>query len=401
MTCPFAKFASILPLMPPTDAGDAKTASFHSIHGFARPSPSAKVALTLSEALRVGTAKSHRAVEKSRGVSLLLQSVSSSSSAVVEELQFDRVDYVRFNVMLACVYVALEAALYDGRSSALLKPLFADKDLLPELARSAALMEDVNAHLDTLQLHTGATLADLAENARELHTTTALSSTLAPEDIEDPSARTTLLQMVHASLPSALTLAGSPHPTAPSLTLKEEHIALLHPAQIAATLSYVSALLSLSPSRGGASGMLLSHAYTRYLGDLSGGQHIVRKVSKRFPCDPSLSPSDGFQFYAFPQGAQLKERFRAALEAAAPAGDGVDALVREANRAFDLNTALFESLLPAELRMDPAEVEKVSAAPVKLATHSTVFDPVRLTVLLALLTLGWLARSALYPTALA
>ncbi|SPO20482.1 related to Heme oxygenase [Ustilago trichophora] len=383
MTCPFAKFSSFLPIVPNTDQDKA----FHSIHGFPSPSPkgSAKIALTLSEALRVGTARSHRLVEKSRGVSLLLQSLSSSSSQ--GELTFDRVDYIRFNVMLACVYVALEASMYAARSDVLLEPLFGDSDLMQRLARSATLLEDVEAHLETVKLHSGATLADLAEEARERHLLSAsLSASLLPADVEDPMARKKLFELVQASLPIALRLT-LPTTTIATPTLTEDHIALLHPAQIKSTLTYVNLLLSHHPTPTSTPnpGLLLSHAYTRYLGDLSGGQHIVRKVSKRFPIDPTI-PASGFAFYAF-QGPDLKTRFRTAIEtafthASSPSSDQqanlTTELVQEANQAFSLNTQLFESLLPPELRMsNPSEdhigvLEKNSVKPRPVLLESLV-----------------------------
>ncbi len=96
MTCPFAKFAGILP---------ASAAHVRALHGLdATVSDTNAQGLSLSEALRVGTARSHRAVEKSRGVSLLLQTTATASDAAHEGLSFDRTDYTRFNIMLACIY---------------------------------------------------------------------------------------------------------------------------------------------------------------------------------------------------------------------------------------------------------------------------------------------------------
>ncbi|EST06711.1 hem oxygenase-like protein [Kalmanozyma brasiliensis GHG001] len=341
MTCPFAKFATILAL--PASAKHAS--SYHSLPPHSSPS-------SLSDALRIGTSSAHRAVEKSRGVSLLLSSLSSSPST--SELTFDRVDYVRFNIMLLCVYAAMEAGLVRGRGSEGLRGLWGDEGLIEELVRTRALLDDVRAHLDTVEAHMGASLADLADQARDSHSLSA--SAAVKEDIEDPSARTELLALSQAALPDAI------RPTA-STTQKvtEDHIALLTPAQVHSTLAYVRVLLNAHPT------LLVAHAYTRYLGDLSGGQHIVRKVSKRFP---TTTPNDGFAFYHF-AGTDLKARFRVAMEQAVPEGEKsqqvVQELVREANTAFDLNTGLFESLLPAELRMVAEEevTEKVSVVTAK------------------------------------
>lgn len=328
MTCPFAKFASILPLPPPGKG-------FHTTHGHPSPlssssSSSSSTPSTLSDALRIGTSASHRAVEKSRGVSLLLTSVSSPTTS---EVHFDRVDYVRFQVMLTCIYIVLEARLVR---SGLFK---GDEGLLRELARMGGLLEDVAAHLETVREHTGASLADLAEQAREEHSATPAREGLGI-DTEDPQARTELFQLVTAAFDEAATFSPSTPP------LERHHIDILHPAQVHATLSYVRALTTLLHPT-----LLIAHAYTRYLGDLSGGQHIVRKVSKRFP---TTHPAKGFAFYSFDETADLKNRFRKAMEQDVEENRWKE-VVGEANRAFDLNTGLFESLLPAELRMTPEE----------------------------------------------
>ncbi|KAJ1032165.1 hypothetical protein NDA18_001661 [Ustilago nuda] len=338
MSCPFAKFASLFPCATKEDS------SYH--HRSSSSSSSSSPSSSLSEALRLGTASSHRAVEKSLGVSLLLQSINPSTSST-SPLKFDKVDYIRFNIMLACIYIALEASLHNSREQVLVKALFNDAGLMQALARTQGLLRDVGVHLGTVELHTGATLADLAEASREENAAISLSSVVA-EDVESEGARGRLLQLVQSSLPIALLL----NPTETRNTgLTEEHIALLTPAQMHATLSYVSTLLNLSQT--GNRGPLLSHAYTRYLGDLSGGQHIVRKLCKRFATDKG----DGFEFYSFSAGADLKSRFRVAMQSTLPNPATTSALVAEANRAFDLNTALFESLLPADLRMQPERVQ--------------------------------------------
>lgn len=321
MTCPFAKVASLLgtpfPLLPPED---------HK-HHFSRPSSSSSIPLTLSDALRLGTVTSHRAVEKSRGVSLLLQ---SNPEAVLEGVRFDRVDYVRFQVMLLCIYIALEAGLYRGRRDGTVDALWREKGLLEGLARSRCLVEDIEAHLGVVKEHMGVGLSELADAARE-------------ESTEgDNGDRIRLLALVQAATSDALHL--NPNLSADP-AISSDHITLLTPAQTKSTLTYVSTLLTIPPS------LLLAHAYTRYLGDLSGGQHIVRKVSKRFPC-PTNPDNSGFSFYHFDNAADLKTRFRTAMDSVNIKNKAlVDGLVREANRAFQLNTDVFESLLPPEYRM--------------------------------------------------
>eukprot|EP00980_Cylindrotheca_fusiformis_P011859 scaffold2817_cov130-Cylindrotheca_fusiformis.AAC.14 len=90
--------------------------------------------------------------------------------------------------------------------------------------------------------------------------------------------------------------------------------------------------------------LLLAHAYTRYLGDLSGGK-ILARVAKRAL---NLSADDdGLAFYRFPhvQSFKLfKDQYRSALNDLPLNNDQIQALVREANVAFLLNMRLFEEL---------------------------------------------------------
>lgn len=368
MTCPFAKFAGILP---------ASAAHVHALHGLdAAPiSDTNARGLSLSDALRLGTARSHRAVEKSRGVSLLLQTTATAADAADEGLSFDRTDYTRFNIMLACIYTVLESAMISAQSTPLIAPLFEDPGLMAGLARSAALLADVHAHLDTIHAHTGADLTDLADHARDDHST---SSTL-PEDTEDPLARARLLVLVQAATPHALSLTRDLKVP----VLGEEHIALLRPAQVHATLAYVERLTHIRPD------LLLAHAYTRYLGDLSGGQHIVRKVTKRFP-----TPTGGFAFYAFHNPTHLKTRFRTAMHAQHLTKAQMQEVVDEANTAFDCNTALFESLLPAHWRQPSQDTHKSTA--VHTGTKPTQL-PIAAWIVVAAatatITAAWLAHS--------
>lgn len=86
----------------------------------------------------------------------------------------------------------------------------------------------------------------------------------------------------------------------------------------------------------------LAHAYTRYLGDLSGGQVIGRIMHREYGV-----PRDALTFYDFPAIAKpklFKDEFRARMDAAPFDDAGRDRVVQEARTAFDLNTALFTDL---------------------------------------------------------
>lgn len=132
-------------------------------------------------------------------------------------------------------------------------------------------------------------------------------------------------------------------------------LALLHGAAWAdelpllpATQAYVARLRELD---AGEPGLLLAHAYVRYLGDLSGGQMLRRVVAR----NPALGGGQGVAFYDF--GDPLATRaltasFRAGLSAIRPERAQADALVAEAQAAFVLHEHLFR-----ELSADPVQEE--------------------------------------------
>lgn len=99
----------------------------------------------------------------------------------------------------------------------------------------------------------------------------------------------------------------------------------------------------------GAPLMLAAHAYVRYLGDLSGGQMLARKVS----ADLALPEAMGVAFYDFGPAAAVAERARAlrsALDGLAQDEGEAAALVDEACAAFRRHRVLFEALEPAVAR---------------------------------------------------
>lgn len=83
---------------------------------------------------------------------------------------------------------------------------------------------------------------------------------------------------------------------------------------------------------------LIAHAYTRYLGDLSGGL-ILQKLLAR---TPGLQPSE-LSFYHFPTFAdlaKLKNEYRDALDRAASKAVNPDQIVEESADAFRMNIEL-------------------------------------------------------------
>jgi heme oxygenase len=89
--------------------------------------------------------------------------------------------------------------------------------------------------------------------------------------------------------------------------------------------------------------LLAAHSYTRYLGDLSGGQILSRLVAVRL----GLTNGVGTAFYQFPGIADpgvFKRRYRAALDSLALDAANSAEVVAESVRAFELNTRLFEEV---------------------------------------------------------
>ncbi|MFD4420891.1 heme oxygenase (biliverdin-producing) [Agromyces sp. NPDC058484] len=87
----------------------------------------------------------------------------------------------------------------------------------------------------------------------------------------------------------------------------------------------------------------LAHHYTRYLGDLSGGQAIAALVARHYGATP-----DQLGFYRFEVAGdgvvRYKRGYRDAMNALALTPDEVDVLVAEVRESFRLNSAIFEAL---------------------------------------------------------
>ncbi|NXH14507.1 HMOX2 oxygenase, partial [Bucco capensis] len=90
--------------------------------------------------------------------------------------------------------------------------------------------------------------------------------------------------------------------------------------------------------------LLVAHAYTRYMGDLSGGQ-VLKKVAQRALKLPSTG--EGIQFYEFDNIAnaqQFKQFYRARMNALDLDENTKERIVEEANRAFRFNMQVFDEL---------------------------------------------------------
>ncbi len=89
--------------------------------------------------------------------------------------------------------------------------------------------------------------------------------------------------------------------------------------------------------------LLVAHCYTRYLGDLSGGQ-ILKKISQRAM---NLTNGEGTAFYEFEDIADekaFKDKYRQAMNELPIDQATAEKIVDEANAAFAMNMELFQEL---------------------------------------------------------
>jgi Heme oxygenase len=89
--------------------------------------------------------------------------------------------------------------------------------------------------------------------------------------------------------------------------------------------------------------LLVGHHYTRYIGDLSGGQ-ILKNIAQKAM---SLGEHDGLRFYEFasiPDEKAFKANYRTTLDGLPIDQAMADRIVEEANHAFHLNMTMFQEL---------------------------------------------------------
>lgn len=110
---------------------------------------------------------------------------------------------------------------------------------------------------------------------------------------------------------------------------------------LASTAAYAARIREVAQ---GWPGGYVAHHYTRYLGDLSGGQIIRGTAEKTWGFDRK---GDGVRFYVFEEisnPAAFKREYRAQLDAV-PADDlEKQRIIDEVKRTFDFNTAVFQDL---------------------------------------------------------
>lgn len=89
--------------------------------------------------------------------------------------------------------------------------------------------------------------------------------------------------------------------------------------------------------------LLIAHSYTRYIGDLSGGQ-ILKKIAKNAM---QLPDNIGTAFYDFPlieDEKKFKDVYRESLNTLPLNKKQIEQIIAEANVAFNLNMKIFQEL---------------------------------------------------------
>ena len=98
---------------------------------------------------------------------------------------------------------------------------------------------------------------------------------------------------------------------------------------------------------GDAPYLLVGHLYSRYVGDLFGGQMMAGMAAKSLALDAAAPDGGGLAFYAFDDIADTRafiDRWYAALNALDLGADARARVVDEANAVFALNIEVFDEL---------------------------------------------------------
>jgi heme oxygenase len=106
-----------------------------------------------------------------------------------------------------------------------------------------------------------------------------------------------------------------------------------------ATARYVERILDIAPTPT----LLLAHHYTRYLGDLSGGLFIGRRVRTNL----GRAGDEGVRFYVFdeiPDPGAFKHAYRERLDALPIDAQQQTAIIDEVGLAYGLNSAVLAEL---------------------------------------------------------
>ncbi|XP_058874844.1 LOW QUALITY PROTEIN: heme oxygenase 1-like [Acipenser ruthenus] len=103
--------------------------------------------------------------------------------------------------------------------------------------------------------------------------------------------------------------------------------------------------------------LLISHSYTRYLGDLSGGQ-VLRRLAQRSLALPPTG--EGLSFFCFPEvshAGRFKELYRARMNSLELSDRARGQVLQEAKTAFLLNVKVFDAIQKMSVSPPPHSSE--------------------------------------------
>nr|QVQ56763.1 Heme oxygenase [Erythrocystis saccata] len=107
-----------------------------------------------------------------------------------------------------------------------------------------------------------------------------------------------------------------------------------------ATQSYINRIRQISYS---SPELLVAHSYTRYIGDLSGGQ-ILKKIAKNTMQLPDNSGTAFYDFKLIQDEMKFKSMYRESLNNIPLSQKQIEQIILEANIAFNLNMKMFQEL---------------------------------------------------------
>ena len=90
--------------------------------------------------------------------------------------------------------------------------------------------------------------------------------------------------------------------------------------------------------------LLVAHAYTRYLGDLSGGRVLMRVAKKAMELPADGQGTSFYRFDMISSANSFKKKYRTLLDTTTVDKVTADKIVAEANVAFVMNMRVFEEL---------------------------------------------------------
>lgn len=137
--------------------------------------------------------------------------------------------------------------------------------------------------------------------------------------------------------------------------------------------------------------LLVAHAYTRYLGDLSGGQVLAKITQKSL----GLSSKEGLSFFYFPgvnSPNRFKQLYRSRMNSIELTEKEKVAVLEEAVQAFELNIRVFDDLQKMlSVATETADQHKDRSPAAILPSSSIVQFTVGLCVALATIGVGMYA----------